>query len=72
MVANKRCGVARSGEPIPLDVETALGVRRPAAVLFDMDGTLVDSEKVWDVALLELAALYGGTLSAEATANVTG
>jgi HAD superfamily hydrolase (TIGR01509 family) len=35
----------------------------PAAVLFDMDGTLVDSEKVWDVALYELATRAGGTLS---------
>ncbi|WP_285689813.1 HAD family phosphatase [Actinoplanes sp. NBRC 103695] len=35
----------------------------PAAVLFDMDGTLVDSERVWDVALRELAALAGGELS---------
>jgi HAD superfamily hydrolase (TIGR01509 family) len=33
-------------------------------VLFDMDGTLVDSEKVWDVALHELAAHFGGVLSA--------
>jgi beta-phosphoglucomutase-like phosphatase (HAD superfamily) len=33
------------------------------AVLFDMDGTLLDSEKVWDVALDELAAKLGGTLS---------
>ncbi|MEV1288932.1 HAD family phosphatase [Micromonospora sp. NPDC049679] len=37
-----------------------------AAVLFDMDGTLVDSERLWDVALHELAATYGGRLS-EAT-----
>lgn len=28
-----------------------------------MDGTLVDSEKLWDVALGELAARYGGSLS---------
>ncbi|SCE94095.1 haloacid dehalogenase superfamily, subfamily IA, variant 3 with third motif having DD or ED [Micromonospora haikouensis] len=28
-----------------------------------MDGTLVDSEKLWDVALRELAAEYGTTLS---------
>jgi HAD superfamily hydrolase (TIGR01509 family) len=32
-------------------------------VLFDMDGTLVDSEKVWDIALNELAERAGGTLS---------
>ncbi|MGI5215194.1 HAD family hydrolase [Plantactinospora sp. CA-290183] len=32
-------------------------------MLFDMDGTLVDSEKLWDIGLRELAAHYGGTLS---------
>lgn len=31
-----------------------------------MDGTLVDSEKVWDIALNELAQRAGGTLSIEA------
>jgi HAD superfamily hydrolase (TIGR01509 family) len=41
-------------------------------VLFDMDGTLVDSEKVWDVGLLELAQRYGGTLSATARARMVG
>lgn len=40
-----------------------LNARRPAAVLFDMDGTLVDSEKVWDIALKELARRAGGELS---------
>jgi HAD superfamily hydrolase (TIGR01509 family) len=35
----------------------------PAAVLFDMDGTLIDTEKLWDVALHELARRYGATLS---------
>lgn len=43
-----------------------------AAVLFDMDGTLVDSEKVWDVGLLELAQRYGGTLSPAARASMVG
>ncbi|HEV7756316.1 MAG TPA: HAD family phosphatase [Mycobacteriales bacterium] len=38
--------------------------RPVAAVLFDMDGTLVDSEKIWDVTLDELAARLGGALSA--------
>jgi HAD superfamily hydrolase (TIGR01509 family) len=43
-----------------------------AAVLFDMDGTLIDTEKVWDVALRELAGRYGGTLSDQARAAMLG
>lgn len=42
------------------------------AVLFDMDGTLLDSEKVWDVALDDLAAWLGGTLSPAARASMIG
>lgn len=34
-----------------------------AAVLWDMDGTLVDSEKLWDVALYEAVETLGGTLT---------
>ncbi|WP_088962314.1 HAD family hydrolase [Micromonospora purpureochromogenes] len=41
-------------------------------MLFDMDGTLVDSEKLWDVALRELAAEYGGSLSDSARRAVIG
>jgi HAD superfamily hydrolase (TIGR01509 family) len=41
-------------------------------VLFDMDGTLVDSEKVWDVGLRELARRYGGELTAAARARMIG
>ncbi|RGC69453.1 Sugar phosphatase YfbT [Micromonospora sp. MW-13] len=37
-----------------------------------MDGTLVDSEKLWDVALRELAAEYGGTLSVAARLAMIG
>ncbi|WP_158884223.1 HAD family hydrolase [Amycolatopsis anabasis] len=33
------------------------------AVLWDMDGTLVDSEKLWDVALHEAAERLGATLT---------
>jgi len=33
------------------------------AVLWDMDGTLVDSEKLWDVALYETAEALGGKLT---------
>ncbi|MBM0233814.1 HAD family phosphatase [Micromonospora sp. STR1_7] len=41
-------------------------------MLFDMDGTLVDSEKLWDVALQELAREYGGELSADARRSIIG
>jgi len=46
--------------------------RELAAVLFDMDGTLVDTEKVWEIALRELAARYGGVLSGEARLAMIG
>ena len=50
----------------------AMNGRRPAAVLFDMDGTLVDSEKIWDVALHELAVRAGGALSPAARRAMIG
>jgi HAD superfamily hydrolase (TIGR01509 family) len=42
------------------------------AVLWDMDGTLVDSEKLWDVSLTELARRLGGELSAATRASMVG
>jgi HAD superfamily hydrolase (TIGR01509 family) len=50
--------------PDALDAPAQGGVAKPAAVLFDMDGTLVDSEKLWSIALHDLAAHHGGTLTA--------
>ncbi|HXV92760.1 MAG TPA: HAD family phosphatase [Pseudonocardia sp.] len=44
----------------------------PAAVLWDMDGTLIDSEKVWDVSLAETARWLGGRMSREARAALVG
>lgn len=41
-------------------------------VLFDMDGTLLDSEKIWDVALDDLASWLGGALSMTARQRMVG
>jgi HAD superfamily hydrolase (TIGR01509 family) len=43
-----------------------------AAVLFDMDGTLIDSEKLWTIALNEVAHDLGGELSPETRAAMVG
>ncbi|MDN5748812.1 MAG: HAD family phosphatase, partial [Pseudonocardia sp.] len=44
----------------------------PSAVLWDMDGTLVDSEKVWTVSLTEAARALGGPLSTGARQAIIG
>jgi len=46
------------------DSRPAASNERLAAVLFDMDGTLIDSEPLWWVAMDRVAAQLGGTLSA--------
>lgn len=45
---------------------------RLQAVLWDLDGTLLDSEKLWDISLEELAASIGGVLSARAREAMVG
>ncbi len=42
------------------------------AVLFDMDGTLVETEEFWGEAMFELAAQLGGRMSDEARARTIG
>jgi len=59
-------------EPAARIGESTLSGRSLAGVLFDMDGTLVDSEKLWDVGLSALAQEYGGTLSAAARTRMVG
>jgi HAD superfamily hydrolase (TIGR01509 family) len=44
----------------------------PAAVLWDMDGTLVDTEPCWIEAEFALAEAYGGTWSREHALNLVG
>ncbi|MEZ0363274.1 HAD family hydrolase [Mycobacterium sp. pUA109] len=43
-----------------------------AAVLWDMDGTLVDSETLWDVSMEALYARLGGVLTPEVRAATVG
>ncbi|OBI80628.1 HAD family phosphatase [Mycobacterium sp. E740] len=42
------------------------------AVLFDMDGTLVDSEKLWDISLAALYTELGGVLTPQVRASLIG
>lgn len=44
----------------------------PEAVLWDMDGTLLDSEKLWDIPLYEAAERLGGVLSLPARQAMVG
>lgn len=48
------------------------GSRSLGAVLWDMDGLLVDSEPVWTIAEQELAVLLGGTWSDALKARIVG
>ncbi|MCX6467343.1 MAG: HAD family phosphatase [Pseudonocardiales bacterium] len=52
--------------------DTSAHSRGPEAVLWDMDGTLVDSEKVWTVALVEVSRDLRRELSADARAAIVG
>lgn len=46
-------------------MDTACAPHQPAAVLWDMDGTIVDSEPVWIETELEMLERYGLTLTPE-------
>ncbi|KNX37059.1 HAD family hydrolase [Luteipulveratus halotolerans] len=49
----------------PADLEPATGGALPAAVLWDMDGTIVDTEPFWIEAEHQLVESYGGTSTDE-------
>ncbi|HEY5881052.1 MAG TPA: HAD family phosphatase [Nakamurella sp.] len=56
----------------PVDGTDILQGPELRAVLFDMDGTVVDSEHLWAQAMRMIAADLGGTLTEEALARTTG
>ena len=49
-----------------------LPLRPLRAVLFDMDGTLVETEQYWGIAMSELAVRRGGRMSEEARRRTVG
>ena len=53
--------------PSPMPMSEAI-----AAVVFDLDGVLVDSESVWDAARRAVVARNGGRWQADATAGDDG
>jgi len=44
----------------------------PAAVVFDLDGVLIESEQVWDAAREELVRERGGKWDERATTDMMG
>ncbi len=67
---------AENARPAPLGVEPWDGPSpddpRPDAVLFDMDGTLLDTEPMWAAAAGALVRAHGGVWRAEDDAEVLG
>jgi len=45
---------------------------RPDAVIFDLDGVLIDSESIWERARRDFSADHGGTYTEHATRDIMG
>ncbi len=58
-------GVPIESRSVDVEIEdlSVTTTARMQAVLFDMDGTLTDSERLWTIALDQVADEYGGRLS---------
>ena len=58
--------------PVPSAAGAASSLQRLHAVLFDMDGTLVETEELWGEAMDALAGQLGGEFSAAGRAQTVG
>ena len=58
--------------PSDVAAETPAAAIELGGVLFDMDGTLVDSERLWTISMDRVAEHLGGALSAETRAAMLG
>lgn len=66
-----------SDTAVPSDIQRSAGRREPAgrrlqAVLWDMDGTIVDTEPYWIEAEYQLVAAHGGSWSDEKAEGLVG
>ena len=64
--------ISGSADSVAADTASAGAIERLEAVLFDMDGTLIDSEPVWWAAMDRVAAQLGGSLTDELKTATTG
>lgn len=72
MIDDPRRQVPLDDEDLPYDTGLPLEELVPAAVLFDMDGLLIDSEPLWTVAEREIAADLGGEFTPAIKAAMIG
>lgn len=57
---------------VPTEAPPAVRAGRPAAILWDLDGTLVDTEPVWIATETELVTASGGTWTHEDALGLVG
>lgn len=72
LAANRRPGGRSASGHAPVRWLTVTSDSLPSALLWDMDGTLVDTEPYWMAEEAELIASWGGTWTADDALQVVG